>query len=273
MAIHGMINILSLFLSLQVLGFLPVATAFISATNDHRHCQQQQQESPWSSSSTRLKGTLSWSGDAYASIDLNDDKVSQLQGLSLRDWLDDSNASNNLVLLGAEDVEERPNGIILCRQPAVDFLGIVLRPVFWNKISRQTSGTVTVTIIDAQTEVGSGSSGGGRTSNMVGHALRNIMQESKFQGRSIIQAHDNATNNNIRLSVDLKLTLLVTLPPLLWLPPGFNSIGSAIIKRTGKLRSQKLLQDLLQEYHDWVRRKQDETLVDSPHEPTQQTLL
>ena len=246
------IKILSIFLSLQVLGFLPFATAF-AATIDHGHPNQQESassSSSSSSSSTRLKGTLSWSGDANASIDLKD-TVSQREGLSIRDWLDDPKASNR-ALLGAEDVEERPNGAVLCRQPPVDFLGMALRPVFLNKISRPKSGSATVTIIDAQTEVSGG--GSGRTSNIAGNALRNIMQESKFQGRSIIQAHDDN-----KLSVDLNLTLNVALPPFLLLPPGFNSMGSAIIRRTGRSRSEKLLRDLQKDYEDWVQRQ----MVDS----------
>jgi hypothetical protein len=271
-AIHDMINVLSIFyLALQVSVIPPFVTAFTGATIDqklrHVRLQQKRQESSSlsSSSSTHLKGTLSWSGDANASIDISDTS-SRRMGLSIRDWLDDPHASNRALLgSSAEDFEEQTNGTILCRQPPVDFLGMVLRPIFWNKISRPMSGKVTVTIIDAQTEVG-GTSSGGRTANIASQALRSIMKESKFHGRSIIQAHDDDNN---KLSVDLKLTLKVTLPPYLLVPPGFNSLGSAIIKRTGQSRSQKLLRDLQREYRAWVqrRKKEEKEMIESPPIP------
>jgi Protein of unknown function (DUF1997) len=239
------IEILSILLFLHTLLFLsPSTTAAFAATIDRSHHTDST-----SSSSTQLKGTLSWSGDANASIDLKD-TVSQHEGLSLRDWLDDPKASNR-ALLGTEDVEEGPNGAVVCRQPSVDFLGLALRPVFLNKISRTQSGSATVTIIDAQTEVDG--TGGGRTSSIAGNALRNIMQDSKFQGRSIIRTHDDH-----KLSVDLNLTLNVALPPFMLVPPGFNSMGSAIIRRTGMTRSKQLLNDLRKDYQEWVQSKQQE---------------
>jgi hypothetical protein len=264
-ATHDMTNILSILLSLQVSLFPSFTTAFTSAATFHQRRYQQRlwrQESV--SSSTRLKGTLSWSGDANASIDLISHPVVQHQDFSIRHWLDDPNASNRALLGSTEDVEEQPDGTIFCRQPPVDFLGMVLCPVFWNKISRPASGTVKVTIVDAKTEVG-----GGRTPNMVDQALRNIMNESKFQGRSMIQTHDDDVNN-IRLSVDLKLTLKVMLPPFVLLPPGFNRVGSALIKRTGETRSKKLLRDLQREYQHWVQRKlEEQKMADTTPKPTQ----
>ncbi|KAG7350627.1 DUF1997 domain containing protein [Nitzschia inconspicua] len=244
--ILGMMKIVSILFLLQLFGF-PLFVAAFAATIDRIHTSE-------SSSPTRLSGTLSWSGDANASIDLEEEAISNERGLSIRDWLDDPNASNR-ALLGSDDVEERPNGAMLCRQPTVDFFGMALRPVFLNKISRTKSGSATVTILDAQTEVDG--AGGGRTSNIAGNALRNIMQDSKFQGRSIIQTHGE---NDNKLSVDLSLTLNVALPPFLLLPPGFNSMGSAIIRRTGQSRCKKLLRDLQRDYQDWVQRH---TTVDS----------
>mmetsp|Transcript_15617 Transcript_15617/g.27126 ORF Transcript_15617/g.27126 Transcript_15617/m.27126 type:complete len:288 (-) Transcript_15617:333-1196(-) len=194
-------------------------------------------------SPSRLFGTLSWSGDAKASIVVKETKSSQGNGLSIQDWLDDPTASN-LALLGTPDVEERNDGLFHCRQPGIDFLGLALQPIFVNKIDRTKNGTATVSIMDAQTEIKGGNSG--RTANLANNAIQGIMQDSKFQGRSVIRANDKT------LSVDLTLTLNVSLPPFVLLPPGFNNMGIAIIKRTGQARSKQLLQDLHRNYQEWV---------------------
>ena len=230
--------VLFTFLCLQVLGLVPFAVTAFAATVDRKSTTK---------SSTKLRATLSWSGDATASLEL-DNNDNAAQGLSIRDWLDDP-AASNIPLLGTDDVERNRDGNFVCRQPPIDFLGVALQPVFVNKISRSRPGCATVSILDAKTNV-KGGPGGSRTS-MAGSAIQSLMQDSQFQGRSVIQANDSSN----RLTVDLNLTLNVKLPPFMLLPPGFNSMGSSIMKRAGKARSRELLKDLQRDYQQWVAKK------------------
>jgi hypothetical protein len=230
---------LFLIVFLELVDLMTFATSF-TANIDRNGTTNQK--------STKLRGTLSWSGDATASLELDRPKLHS-QGLSIRNWLDDPTASN-IPLLGTNDVEEREDDIFLCRQPPIDFFGVALQPIFVNRITRKKSGCATVAILDAQTKVQGGSAGNGRTS-MAGSAIHSLLQDSTFQGRSTIQAHDHGN----KLTVDLSLTLKVNLPPFVLLPPGFNTMGNSIMKRAGKARSQQLLLDLQAEYEYWVSQK------------------
>lgn len=194
---------------------------------------------PWSkcyASSSRLGATISWLGDSKASIELPDYNNDDTIDYSIQDWLQSSDSDFHL--LGTTNASPRSCGELWdCRQPRIQFLGLDLVPIFVNRLERTTS-SVTVTIVDAQTEIGN--------SGKRNRAVAKIMQNSKFLGESKIVAMENT------LSVDLTLTLQVKLPPFLPLPPGFNTLGSAMIRRTGKSRVQQLLRDLNQAYEEWV---------------------
>lgn len=179
---------------------------------------------------------------------------------TLPDWLLHSPASSDKVLLGTDDYRSRKDGMYDCIQPGVDWFGLELVPVFVNRIDRSEvgAGGVTVRIIEARSEMRSG--GGGPA----GAVIKSAMEKSKFSGRYGVSWR-NAPRRSISskdgwtLSADLALTLTVPLPGLLPLPPGFNSIGSRIVKSTCRKRVEKNLVNLRDAYVRWARQSEDAT--------------
>jgi hypothetical protein len=247
-----------------VLNFILQISAFV--IHDH------QKVTTMSTKSSALYGTLYWTGDAKASITIDHHKTilsqkrqqnttaiqqQNLDHLSIQDWLNDPMASN-VALLGTPDVEpyKSDRNKFKCRQPHIDFLGFSLQPIFVNQIDRSSGrGRVTVSIIDAKTEV---ITNGSKRAEMANTAIQRVMKDSKFHGRSVIKA---TCGESPVLSIDLSLSLKVELPPLLIVPPGFNTIGSSIIEKTSRSRSKQLLQELKQNYVEWVMEKVDETTI------------
>jgi hypothetical protein len=248
-----------------VLNFILQIRAFV--IHDH------QKVTTISAKSSALYGTLYWTGDAKASITIdhhetilsqkrqqNTTAIQQqnLDHLSVQDWLNDPMASN-VALLGTPDVEpyKSDRNKFQCRQPLIDFLGFALQPVFVNQIDRSSGrGRVTVSIIDAKTEV---ITNGSKRAEIANTAIQRVMKDSKFHGRSVIKA--TSSGERPVLSIDLSLTLRVELPPLLIVPPGFNTIGSSIIEKTSQSRSKQLLQELKRNYVEWVMENVDETTI------------
>lgn len=142
-----------------------------------------------------------------------------------------------------------------CRQSNIDWFGMTLVPIFTNVIERSEStthpssrsGTVVISIIDAKTEV----QNGGR----LGGTLASAMKRSFFEGRYIVfwrEEHRDHESRTYTLEGDIELALTINLPPLLPLPPGFNSIGSRIVERTCRDRLRQNLRDVSEAYVDWV---------------------
>ena len=142
-----------------------------------------------------------------------------------------------------------------CRQSNIDWFGMTLVPIFTNVIERSEStthtsscsGTVVISIIDAKTEV----QNGGR----LGGTLASAMKRSVFEGRYVVfwrEEHGSHESRRYTLEGDIELGLTINLPPLLPLPPGFNSIGSRIVERTCRDRLRQNLRDVSEAYVDWV---------------------
>ena len=216
--------------------------------------------------STTLFGTIKFVGDANAGLNAaaSDSANKADIDTSLSNFLssDDSNA----VLLGmkggsagmSQEVRKlasNPTSSLLegnggevyeCRQNAVDWFGITLQPIFINVIERNSEGTVTISIIDAQTDVQ-----GGR----LGNTLASAMKRSVFEGRIVISWKETDTRN-YTLEGNIKLSLTINLPPFLPLPPGFNAIGSKIVNRVCKERLSQNVQDISDAYLQWVSAQQ-----------------
>jgi len=142
-----------------------------------------------------------------------------------------------------------------CRQSNIEWFGMTLVPIFTNVIERSestthpssSSGTVVISIIDAKTEV----QNGGR----LGGTLASAMKRSVFEGRYVVfwrEEHGEHENRSYTLEGDIELDLTINLPPLVPLPPGFNSIGSRIVERTCRDRLRQNLRDVSEAYVDWV---------------------
>lgn len=240
-------------------GFLVSVHSFVSPASHHCHypCIRHIKQATTSRSVRLSANQLSFSGDSKASIRIPFPKD------SFRSWLHSSDS--NLRLLGSDDAtqqqqqEEEDEGLWYCPQPRVEFLGLDLVPVFVNRLEHSPhDGSTTVHIVEAKTEILQSSA-----NNAANRLVASLMERATFQGKSVIRVDDDEeeeyenddTGNNprCRLSVDLNLKLQVPLPRFLPLPPGFNSIGSAIVRRTGQTRTKQLLQDLEQDFKEFTQ--------------------
>ena len=133
-----------------------------------------------------------------------------------------------------------------CRQANVAFFGMQISPVFINRLERTTTkNEVTITLLDSTSEVE-----GGR----LGNTLASVMKKSKFEGRNTITWKElEQQEEMIHLEGKLNLTLTITLPPFLPLPPGFNAIGSKIVERTCAERLKQNLVEVSDAYQLWTR--------------------
>ena len=137
-----------------------------------------------------------------------------------------------------------------CRQASVAFFGLQISPVFTNRLERSTNkNEVTITLLDSRSEVE-----GGR----LGNTLASVMKKSKFEGRNTITWQENydallPQQEDFLLDGKLNLTLTITLPPFLPLPPGFNAIGSKIVERTCAERLKQNLNEVSDAYRLWTR--------------------
>lgn len=221
-----------------------------------------------SSSSSELCATLSFSGDASCSVEIKDATVE-----SVSDFL--QSPSSDMYMLGTSNclkqdeettkhakkkttkgnkkkTEKDVGQLWECKQPVVDFMGLTLQPVFVNKVLRVAKSRVVVSIEDARTDIVK------QSNSPASRAITSILESSTFAGESVFTVQPHAVNKGDKsgsaetcmLSIDLRLTLLIPLPSYMPIPPGFNSLGSAIVRRTGKSRTKKLLRSLRDAYYD-----------------------
>lgn len=213
------------------MALLPTVVAFQVRKNNHV-------------SSTRLAADLSFSGDSNALLEF-DAPVTHVQ-----EWLQNA-AASDMQLLGTSDATRLSKDPTLweCKQPRIDFMGLDLQPYFIHRVERRTGNIVTVEVVDSRTDVLN-------PNNPANQVVGSLMARAKFSGASRIQARGKG--QKCQLVVDLTLTLHVPLPPFVLLPPGFNSVGSSIVTRAGKGRTQKLVQDLKVAYCEWASTTSDE---------------
>ena len=188
-----------------------------------------------------LSATLDFTGDSSDTLQF---EVVDTSKPSFIDWLQSSHS--DAPLLGSSDIQLRPDGLWDCRQPRVAWFGVNLIPVFVNRIDRiPLSGTAIVSIVQARTDILPDDK-----KRRVNQVIASVMEQSTFVGKSVIQARQYG-DTSFTVSVDLSLTLQVPLPPYLLLPPGFNMIGSSIIRNTCRTRTKIFLQSLVRAYQSW----------------------
>jgi hypothetical protein len=192
----------------------------------------------------QLDATISWSGDANASLEFSAPTA------SVQEWLFQSPQDSDVYLLGSTKPRQRADGNWDCPQPQVELLGLALFPVFVNGLARDPpTNTVTVTIVEARTDI--------EKDSRANQVVASVMKQSQFTGRSVIRAVQGGSSNSrqattCQLTVDLSLTVNIPLPKFSLLPPGFNTIGSIIVARTGRSRTKQLLEDLRDAYQAWA---------------------
>ena len=211
--------------------------------------------------SSALEATIEFMGESSTSIDVlmprttpksSDSNVkSSSIAYTLPDWL--LSSESDQFFLGSNNVRERPDGQWDAIQPSVDWFGLDLVPVFVMRLERSESKVSTI-ITEARSEMESG------RDTTTGNLVARLMKKSTFRGGNSVVWREITSNNKEGwvLTADLSLTLVIPLPRFLPLPPGFNSIGSRIVKATCRKRLESFLNDLQQAYIDWVKHQEQE---------------
>lgn len=221
--------------------------------------QRQRLQSPLISTSTELHARgVNFAGDSTSTVFVPHPPVPSTgepnPSRTLPDYLRSSHSDS--LLLGTSNFKQRPDGLWEAFQPEIDWFGLQLVPVFVNKIDRpeETEDVVYVDIMEARTDIAGGRSPGNRAK-----AIAQIMERSSFSGRYEI-LFENASGRRgagWSLSGDLTLVLSVPLPKLVPLPPGFNTIGSRIVRTTCRTRVEAQLQELREGYIEWAEQDGD----------------
>ena len=166
-----------------------------------------------------------------------------------------SSASDGL-LLGTDNYSRRETDRLYeAYQPEIDWFGLRLVPVFVNQIDRpeDTEEVVYVDIMEARTDIAGGRPPGNRAK-----AIADIMKRSEFTGRYELlwsEAASGRRGAGWSLNGDLTLVLSVPLPKLVPVPPGFNTIGSRIVRSTCRKRVEDQLQQLREGYIEWAEQE------------------
>ena len=166
-----------------------------------------------------------------------------------------SSASDGL-LLGTDNYSRRETDRLYeAYQPEIDWFGLRLVPVFVNQIDRpeDTAEVVYVDIMEARTDIAGGRPPGNRAK-----AIADIMKRSEFTGRYELlwsEAASGRRGAGWSLNGDLTLVLSVPLPKLVPVPPGFNTIGSRIVRSTCRKRVEDQLQQLREGYIEWAEQE------------------
>uniref|UniRef100_A0A7S2I9G2 Uncharacterized protein n=1 Tax=Helicotheca tamesis TaxID=374047 RepID=A0A7S2I9G2_9STRA len=213
-------------------------------------------------SSSAQHATIRFEGESFTNVRVRVPRDASSSDRTLPEFLLHTSEYSDIILLGTDDVTKKPDGLYDCRQASVGWFGLEVVPVFVNEVIRdEKNDRVTTSIIEARTDI---KRGGGGTR---GKIVREVMKQSTFEGRNVLSwvefkvydddddGNDGRSGDNRvwTLSGDLVLTLLITLPSFLPLPPGFNSIGSRIVAATCKKRAEESLLCVQKAYEDWAR--------------------
>ena len=165
-----------------------------------------------------------------------------------------STASDGLLLGTINYARREKDQLYEAFQPEIDWFGLQLVPVFVNKIDRpeDTEEVVYVDIMEARTDIAGGRPPGNRAK-----AIADIMKRSEFTGRYelVWEKASGRRGAGWSLNGDLTLVLSVPLPKLVPLPPGFNNVGSRIVRTTCRKRVEEQLQQLREGYIEWAEQE------------------
>ena len=195
---------------------------------------------------TGLFGTLRFTGDAEIST-----AIPNPGGASLSRFFASEVADPILIGVTNESSTyrrlepDRGDGktTLECRQKSLsDFLGLTLTPVITSRITKSVDdGRVVIEILDARTELSEG---------RIGNTLRRLLERAKFVGENRVSWTER-DGGGYELVAKMDLCITVDLPPLLPLPPGFNSLGSKIVRSQSRGRLQESVDDIARAYREW----------------------
>jgi hypothetical protein len=203
---------------------------------------------------SRLGATINFRGESSTSILVPSSLVTARNSSqdksdnSLPDWM--LSPKSDEFFLGTQDFKRRSDGNWDAFQASVDWFGLQLVPVFVIKLERsEAQQYVSANIQQARSDIMSG------RDSALGRLAAPVMEKSSFQGGNKVSWRRNQQSDGWILEADLSLTLSIPLPPFLPLPPGFNSIGSRIVKSTCKRRLETFVNDLQASYLDWAEKQ------------------
>lgn len=181
---------------------------------------------------------------------------------SLPEWLRHTDSTN--ALLGSSNGQQLvvrrkqkgADGPLLweCPQPPLHWFGNEILLTVVNSIDRHEGvvDKVSISIVDARMMHTGRQQQVSRSSARSAEAfLGTLMDQSKLYGGTVL-SWNCVDASSWLLSAKLDLTLHVPLPRLLPLPPGFNTLGSNIIKRTCRSRLVSNLEELKEQYAQWA---------------------
>jgi hypothetical protein len=160
--------------------------------------------------------------------------------------------------LGSDEVSKTGDGTYKAVLPSISWFGMELVPTFFQRISirgeendedNNDTDTVIVKVSIEDSEVNAQ-----KNSRMSG-LVEKMMKTCSFQGSNEVKCtrvdgHDG--EKQWMLTSDFTLNLQVPLGSrLMILPPGFNTIGSRIVKSTVEKRVKENLLKLAEGYHEF----------------------
>ena len=225
------------------------------------HGKNRTSSSAAAASTSSLKATINFYGEASASIKTPFPSDATSPDKTLPNWML-SPSESDFFFLGTNDYKpaKKEEGLWEAFQPSVDWFGLELVPVFRIRLDRcEVKRQVSATIQEARSDIRSGAE------SVTGNVIKRVMEKSTFQGGNTVAWRDDFSNDNNEeggggwiLQADLCLTVSIPLPSFLPLPPGFNAIGSRIVKSTCRKRLKQNLVDLQEAYLAWARQEVEE---------------
>ena len=170
---------------------------------------------------------------------------------SLPKWL--ASRHSQCHLLGSEKVSKVGNGIYKAELSSISWFGMELVPIFFQRISFDDEDSdndehimrIKISIEDSEVHY--------QKSSKIGGLVERVMKKCSFQGSNNLKCckiDQRDGEEQWMLSSDFSLNLKIPLMSrLMILPPGFNAIGSKIVKSTVENKVKENLFRLAEEYH------------------------
>jgi hypothetical protein len=222
------------------------------------------QTTPLSSNTTKSNRRLDFQGSSSHSVRINikEPQEGTHQKNSFTTWLKSKHSHPSI--LGSKQVSQTPDGMYKSILPSISWFGLELVPTFFQKIiveenENDDSLAVNVSIEDSQVNI-AGRRGSDENDSSISSKrglIEKVMASCVFTGSGNKMRCFRRVENGIHyyeLSSSLTLNLEVPLTSrFIILPPGFNIIGSRIVKRETEKRVKENLLLLVKEYHSFAR--------------------
>lgn len=219
------------------------------------------QTTPLSSNTTKSNRRLDFQGKSFHSVRIN---IKEPQGTrqknSFTTWLKSKHSHPSI--LGSKQVSQTPDGMYKSILPSISWFGLELVPTFFQKIIveeyENDSLGVNVSIEDSQVNI-MGRWGPDENDSSIsskGGLLEKIMASCALYGGNEMRCFKRVENGIEYYELSSSLTLNLEVPltsRFMILPPGFNSIGSRIVKRETEKRVKDNLLLLVNEYHSFAK--------------------